>query len=286
MKKTIFIIAVLLPLSACVSGLEQWVNEDVKYSNFQKSEKYQGQKELDATVELGVGEMRVQAGDPATLYDLDLRYNAASFKPKVESHVEGDRAYLNFSMQGEGRSWRKYGKTRLDLSLNPGAALKLEARTGVGDSQIDLSGMKLDSVRLDSGVGSTKLSMLSPNPIDCRRVRVRSGVGDLKVIGLGNFRFENFEFQGGVGGATLDFSGDWETVGDVNIEVGVGGVEIKLPRDIGAEIHASKNFLSGFDFKDFTKDGNIYRSNNIDRVKKVLHFRIDSGIGGVEIRWM
>lgn len=97
----------------------------------------------------------------------------------------------------------------------------------------------------------------------------------------------DYEFKGGIGSATLDFSENWNNVGQVEIEVDVGGVEILLPRSLGAEAQFSKSFLSEISVDGFdNKSEDTYVSNNIDRVNKVLRMRVRAGIGRVGIGWI
>jgi hypothetical protein len=272
-----------LVFSSCLMNLE---DGEVRYASLNREEPRQQEQAVVAEVELGIGKLEVEAAQASQAYELDLNYNEAAFEPVITFVREGDNALFRFRLSGEGRVSRRMGKTRLNLRLNPETPLDLRARTGVGESVIDLSGMRVQALKLESGVGETRLSMLSPNRDRCRRLQINSGVGALDVTGLGNFGFERFEFRGGVGGSKLDFSGDWQETGRVEIEVGVGGVEILLPRDIGAEIHATKSFLSSITLPDFRKEGDTYYSNNIDRVSKVIRLRIRAGIGGVEVRWI
>jgi hypothetical protein len=259
---------------------------EVRYASLNREEPKQSEQAVVAEVELGIGRLEVEAAQPSQAYELDLNYNEAAFEPIIDFVREGDNALFRFRLSGEGRVSRRMGKTRLNLRLNPDTPLDLRARTGVGESSIDLSGMSVQALKVESGVGETRVSMLSPNQDRCRRLQINNGVGALEVTGLGNFGFERFDFRGGVGGSKLEFSGEWRETGRVEIEVGVGGVEILLPRDVGAEINATKSFLSGMNFPDFRKEGDTYYSNNIDRVSKVIRMRIRAGIGGVEVRWI
>jgi len=84
----------------------------------------------------------------------------------------------------------------------------------------------------------------------------------------------------------LIFSGEWETPGQVEIKVGIGGVEIKLPRDLGVELKVRKSFLSGIDMKGFRKTGGSYVSENFDQATKKMQLDISAGIGGIEIDWI
>ena len=178
------------------------------------------------------------------------------------------------------------GKTRLNLRFSPDTPLVLETETGVSESRLDLTDLQVESVTLESGVGETVLSMLKPNTTTCKRLEVSAGVGALEVIGLGNFGFDDFRFRGGVGATELDFSGDWHKTGEVSIEVGIGAVEIRLPRDIGAEVRVNKSFLSSVDLPGFEKRGGTWYSNNLDQTSKVVKIRITAGIGGVDFDWI
>lgn len=273
----------LVPSCFVVEG--EW-GEEVSYQNFRRSEPLTGEAHLEADVELKVGRVQVGPAAPDEAFALNLDYNELAFTPQLDFSRSDETARLHFEMKGEGRSLGRHGNTRLDLKLNPTIPLDLQAATGVGETVIDLGGMKVRSLILESGVGETRLSMLEPNRTECESIEIASGVGSLDIVGLGNFGFRQFDFEGGVGGSTLDFSGEWKEIGEIEIEVGVGGVEVQLPRGIGAEVRVSKSFLSAVDLSGFTKRGSVYYSDNLDRVDKVLKLRIRAGIGGVEVRWI
>lgn len=285
MTKKMIVVIALLGLTGCVASLEDLTGE-VRYADLSKSEDLNGAEQLEARVELKFGNLEIGPGDSAKLYELDLRYNELAVTPEVELARDGGVAKLTVGLSGEGKSIRSMGDTRLTLRLNDSLPLDLEARTGVGESEIDLSGFKLDALELECGVGEAKISMLSPNSADCGRFDVTSGVGSLEVVGLGNIAFSDFRFRGGVGEAKLDFSGDWRRLGSVEIDVGVGGVELRFPRELGVEARVSKNFLSGFDMEGFTQKGDTYYSENIDRTDKLIKLRIRAGIGGVTVKWI
>lgn len=274
----------LLPMASCLSIVGQF-DEPGRFKTFESRENAQGEESLEVRLDLKVGILEIQPGDRVETYNLSAYYNEAAFEPKVDFQREGGKARLDFEMSGEGKSARRIRKTRVNLKLNPAVPISLETRTGVGETEIDLSGMQIAELRLHSGVGETSLAMLSPNPTRCQNLEIHSGVGALDVKGLGNFGFERMLFEGGVGGSQLDFSGNWDRVGQVDLRVGVGGLEIHLPRDVGAEIHSTHSFLSDLDLSDFRKEGNVYYSNNLERVEKRIRLNITAGIGGVKVRW-
>jgi hypothetical protein len=284
MRRHYAFIAVAFLLSSCGPHWGGW--DDGPLTSFNRSEPLQNETVLEAYIDIPIGQLEIQTASSANLYELDLEYNDRMFKPEVEFERRGDTAVLRFRLNGEGKSVRRMGKTRLNLRFNPSVPLVLKTTTGVGQSEIDLGGMKVRKLDLQSGVGETIVTMLSPNPVTCDEVNIESGVGSLEMTGLGNLGFRRFRFEGGVGGSKLDFSGEWKEEGDVDIEVGVGGVKLLLPRSVGAEVRASKSFMSSVDLPDFEKRGETYFSYNLERVSKVLRLNIQAGIGGVDLRWI
>jgi len=285
MVKRFFMAALFFTGLGCNLAINDWAGE-ASYTDLYQSEDFAGDSSIDARIDLKVGELQVQAGDPSKVYELDVHYNELAFKPEVDFQRFDESAKLEISLEGEGKSFRNPGKNRLDLRINPETALNLESHTGVGESNLDLTGLKVDRLVLQSGVGETRLSMLESNRTTCELIEVTSGVGQLDVIGLGNFHFKKLNFRGGVGESNLEFSGDWTEVGSVTIEVGVGAVEVRLPRDIGAELTISKGFFSNYEVEGFTKRGDTFFSDNMERVEKIVKINIRSGLGGVEVRWI
>jgi hypothetical protein len=255
-------------------------------TSLHKSVPVAGEDLLEVDIDVPVGKLEIEAGTPTDLYAFDLDYNERAFTPEFNFQKRGSTGVFTFRLSGEGKHVRRMGKNRLNLRLNPNVPIMLRTKNGVGESEIDLGGLQIRELNLDNGVGQTNISMLTPNKISCDLVDIRNGVGALKMIGLGNLACKQFRFQGGVGGSELDFSGDWREESDIEIEVGVGGVELRVPRSIGAEVKASKSFMSGVDLPEFQKRGDTYISYNVDRVSKVLRMRINAGIGGVELKWL
>jgi hypothetical protein len=274
--------------SACLLLSSCYIEDAVEgnLATLQKSEPLKADKLFEVEVDLPVGRLEIEAGTAANLYDYDLEYNERAFSPEVDFNRRGDTAVLHFRLNGEGKSTRRVGKTRLSLRLNPGVPVILRAKNGVGESRIDLGSLQVRELRIENGVGETEVSMLTPNRIACERVDISNGVGSMKMTGLGNLDFRQLRFQGGVGGSELDFSGEWREEGDIHIDVGVGGVELRMPRTLGAEVQASKTFMSGVNLPDFAKRGDTYYSDNIERASKVIRLRVNAGIGAVDLKWL
>lgn len=281
-----FGVVCVLASAGCVSDLGSWADEGRTVTQ-SYSEPAAGDQLLKATVDLKVGELQVSPGNPDLAYELELRYNETMFKPRVDFQRSEGQAMLDIALEGEGKtSFRNMGNSLIRLQVNPATPLDLTANSGVGSNTIDLSGLSLQNMQMQAGVGETRVSMLQPNRVACDRVSIVAGVGAFELIGLGNFSSRSFDFRGGVGDSRLEFSGDWSVLGEVSVEVGVGQVELRIPRSLGAEIQISKGFFSDASLPEFEKEGNTYYSDNRGRVEKTIRIRVQAGIGGVAVRWI
>jgi len=283
--RSIWLFLLVPVLSSCAVSLDGWEG-DANFKTLQSSEPSGEETLIDARVELNIGELSVQAAQDNKLYELDLFYDENSFEPRVDLRREGDVAHFDFELSGEGKLSRKIGKTALNLGFSADTPLRLGVRTGVSESEINLSGMSIRELEIEAGVGETHLIMVTPNQGNCDRVDIRSGVGEFTAKGLGNLGFSRFKFQGGLGGTVLDFAGDWAVAGDVVIQVGVGGLRVLLPREIGVELRTSKSFLSGVSMSGFDRKGDVYYSQNYDEAGTQIKVEVNAGIGGVEIEWI
>ncbi|MBM4364126.1 MAG: hypothetical protein FJ104_15710, partial [Deltaproteobacteria bacterium] len=206
---------------------------------------------LEATLQLGVGALELSAGRGPDLYALELVYDKARYSPEIR-YREGSVGRLSIALAGKDRQRRLHDpRNRIRLGLTETLPLRLAVKNGVGEARLSLSGLRIENLDVESGVGSTQVSAYEPNPVGCQEVRLRTGVGGLKTTGLANLNFRELAFDGGVGGAELDFTGDFRRDAEIRIRVGIGGVVVRVPRGIGVVVDAEKHFLSGFQLDGF-----------------------------------
>jgi hypothetical protein len=279
-------LVVALPFCAC--DFEERVPAEM--TSLTQSRPLGTEKGLDAEIRYDIGSLEIAAEKSSSVYSLDLEYDKSSYQPEVKY----DAAAAN----GDGRlmlqlsSIRKIGirnerhSNRLRLNLSSSIPLALRVNTGVGDARLSLTGLKVSRLELQSGVGGSKVSAYEPNSVTCEYVRIKNGVGSMDAIGLGNLNFRELEFEGGVGGANLDLTGSWKQDADISVQVGVGGVNLKMPRDLGVKVEAEKHFLSGLHLEGFNKRDSYYFSENYDKAKIRVSVRVATGVGGFRITWL
>ncbi len=277
-------ILLALPFAGC--GLEERVPAEV--ISITKSQPLGSEKNLDADIRFDVGSLEVAAEKGTVAYTIDLDYDKASYQDVISYEQSGGTGHLNFRLESLHKVGLRSDRhpNRLRLGLTDALPVKLAINTGVGDARLSLTGLQLTNLDIESGVGGARISSYEPNQVSCDRIRIKNGVGSLDAVGLGNLKFGELDFEGGVGGANLDFTGEWQRDAEIKIQVGVGGVSVKMPRGIGVKVEGQKNFLSGFHLDGFTMRDSYYYSDGYDEAKIHVSVRVATGIGGFKISWI
>jgi hypothetical protein len=277
-------ILLVLPFAGC--DLEERVPAQVV--SITKSQPLGAEKALDVDIRFDVGSLEIAADKGASTYTVDLDYDKASYQEAIGYEESGGTGRLTFRLESLHKLGLRSDRhpNRLRLGLTNTLPVRLAINNGVGDARLSLTGLLLTNLDLESGVGSARISSYEPNQVSCDRIRIKNGVGSLDAVGLGYLRFSDLEFEGGVGGANLDFSGEWQRDAEIKIQVGVGGVSVKMPRGIGVKVEGHKNFLSGFHLDGFTMRDSFYYSEGYDEAKIRASVRVVTGVGGFKITWL
>jgi hypothetical protein len=287
MRKALWSLSAILlvfPLAGC--DIEERVPAEVV--SITKSQPLGSEKALQADIRFDVGSLEVAGEKGTSAYTIDLDYDKASYQDVIGYEQSGDTGRLSFRLQSLHKLGLRSDRqpNRLRLGLTEALPVKIMINTGVGDARLSLTGLQLDGLDLESGVGGARISAYEPNKVSCEHIRIKNGVGSLDAVGLGNLRFSDLEFEGGVGGANLDFTGEWQRDADIKVQVGVGGVSMKMPRGIGVKVEGQKNFLSGFHLDGFTMRDSYYYSEGYDEAKIRVFVRVVTGVGGFKITWI
>jgi hypothetical protein len=285
MKHLLFCLATLSAFLVAGCDFEERVPAEM--TSMDQARPLENEKSLNAEIRFDIGSVDITADRKPNAYSIDLEYDKSSFQPELR-YDPGDEGRLYFRLESTHKSGVRTERqpNRLRVNLNQSVPVRLTVNTGVGDARLNLSGLKISALQVESGVGASKISAYEPNTVACSNIRIKNGVGSMDAVGLGNLNFRDFEFEGGIGGATLDFTGDWKEGADVRIQVGVGGVTMRMPRELGVRVEAEKHLLSGLHLDGFAKRDASYYSENYDKSKIRISVRVATGIGGFRIVWV
>lgn len=239
---------------------------------------------LEVRVRYGAGELSLTPADEPMLYQMEMRYDEESYSPVTR--YDAERRVLRLGVEGKDRrrGIRLREGSRAVIGLTRAVPLDLNLEFGAGEAEIELGGVALRSLEISTGASETRVSFDAPNPVSADRVRIQAGAAELEVFGLGNTRASRFSFEGGVGSTLLDFSGAWDRSATASVELGLGSVVLRLPRDVGVRIN-KESFLASFDFKGLTKRGNSYYSSNWESASNQLTIDVDAAFGSIEVEW-
>ena len=245
----------------------------------------QGETRANVELKYGAGRLRVSPTRGDLLYRMELRYDDAQFRP-VTAY---DRAAgtLKLGVESRENRGRHHGRheQHATIELTPRVPLELSLAFGAGEADVELGGLALQDVHLQTGASRTNVSFSAPNRVAARRVKVEAGAAEVRVSGLGNTRAPRFEFSGGMGETTLDFGGAWTRSATAQIDMGVGSVRLRIPRTLGVRI-VRDSFLSSFDAGGMVKRGNAWYSRNYEQARYRLDISIHAAVGSVEVDWI
>jgi hypothetical protein len=93
------------------------------------------------------------------------------------------------------------------------------------------------------------------------------------------------EFDGGVGKVLLDLTGTWPSDARVRVQMAVGALTLRLPRDLGIRLTLDR-FLSSFPASGWTRQGNAYLSPGYAHSARHLDLALSSTLGGIDVEWV
>ncbi|MDH3733793.1 MAG: LiaF-related protein [Gemmatimonadota bacterium] len=251
----------------------------------------------------GAGRLFVKPSGSSFLYDARIRYDTERFQPLRGWTIEGDRGHLRLALTSVGdergqatirlEEWdldfdfddlrfRDDEAGELNLELHPDVPTDLRLEIGAAASRLDLGGLSLTSFELLTGASKTEVVFGDPNRERMSELVFKVGAAEFDASGLGNARFDRMEFVGAIGDVRLDFSGEWERSATAEIKMGVGELNLRVPREIGVRIERS-SLLIALDAPGFTKVDRSYESENWNTAEIKLEIVLEAAFGAVEV---
>jgi hypothetical protein len=254
-----------------------------------KSRQRRGQEFLEAKINYAVGRFSLKKGSDKALYRIDSRYDEDAFELTTNYFESGHRGSLVIDIKGHADVDREdlddydLEAGRLDVYLTGSTPLALSMKFGAAEATLDLGGLKLTNLVLETGASDTRIRFSERNTETAEHCTFKAGAAALRLDDLGNSGCRRLNVSGGVGRLALDFSGDWKHDTTADIKVGLGTIEISVPAELGVRIDRS-TFLMSFDAPDFEKqDGGIWLSRNWDTAKHHLSLSVSGALGGIRI---
>lgn len=172
------------------------------------------------------------------------------------------------------------------LFLTKKIPLELEAEMGFGESELDLSGLWLMDLSLETGANQAHVFVRSPNPGSMNDCNISAGVGEFSMEGIGYLNTSKFDFNGGFGMYNLNFAGRLKKNLEANVSVGLGKLSIRVPPDAcRLQVIYDDGVFCSYNFQGIAKrrDGYATSAGFDQSNAPVLTLRITSGAGKVSV---
>jgi hypothetical protein len=244
----------------------------------------EGAEQVQVDLQFGGGEIEVLPGSSEALLDAEFVYNLDAFEPEVSYQVQEGRGELTIRQDPTRIAWQPAAQIRNEwrLELGNGVPLAMACAVGASHGTIELGGLRLAQLELDSGAADLTVQFSAANPEQMQSFVVRSGAARLKLLGLGNAGAETLHFDGGLGTYVFDFQGAWQRPMKADILAGASQVELRIPRDIGVQV-CPGDLRSG-DYGGLQESGSCYVNERYGEADIRLDVNLDVGLGELQIR--
>ncbi len=197
-------------------------------------------------LDLSIGEFVVEPGRPGEPFRIEADFDHQSYELDERLEQEGDgwvyRVEFGSSIGWNRRMFRVENiQNKIKLIVPPDVPFTLEGRIGIGESRLELGGLRVTGVDLKTGLGDHAVSFAEPLAAPMESFRLRGATGELSVSGLGNASPAEAWIHQSVGEFTLDLDGAWKRDARVRANLRIGEFRVGAPGEgIGVELERSR----------------------------------------------
>ncbi len=233
----------------------------------------------DANLRLsfGAGEMKLSPG-AARLVEGTATYNYADFKPVIVANDANVRIKMN-EVLFKGFPTFEDLKNEWDFKLGTDP-MDLVIEAGAYKGTYELGGLSLNSLDIQDGAAQVKLSFSEQNQVEMSTFRYSTGASDIEMTGLANANFSIFDFSGGAGGYTLDFSGDLQRDASIKIETGFSNMILVIPEGVNAIVTVESGVSNVNAGSGWSQNGQVYKQAGEG---PALTFVVEMGAGNLTL---
>jgi hypothetical protein len=231
----------------------------------------------------GTGMFGVRAAASPLLYHMHLRYDAARAQPRHSYDAAKRELMLGMrtsDMRFTGRNDSETGRLQLELSRL--APIDLSLDLGAVEADLDLTGLKLSRLQLESGASEAKLRFDSLNSVRMSALEIKLGAASFRGDRLANANAREVRVDAGVGNVELDFGGQWTQDIALHVEVTFGIVTVRVPSDVGIRVGMEK-VLASFDHEGLVQRDGAWVSPNWDSARFKLNVSAETVFGKLSI---
>ena len=269
-------------------------SDDYKTLEYQyKIKKYDA---LRVYFDCSIGNLIMKPSKNRYIITGNINYNSAMAKPTVELTNKNNISRLDLKVKPDKTSDNNTksfinsliedgnDNYKINFEMPTKMSTDMNLNFGLGKVDLDFSGLRIAQLVMNCGLSDVSLVNTKSNIINCEKIHISTGVSDFNSLGLGNFNASQYIFDVGMGSAEIDMSGSANKNSDLKIDVTVGSLELKLPKNTNIELIINKNMLSSVNVKGLISSGDgEYTSRNTQKRWATMKAEISVGLGSVDI---
>jgi hypothetical protein len=236
-----------------------------------------------AQITYGTGTFGLRGGASNLLYHMKLRYDATRAEPKHTYDLTSRKLQLGVEksdVRFTGRKDNESGQLQLELSRTTPWDLSLDL--GAVEADLDLTGLKLARLKIESGASDGRVRFDSLNPVAMQDLQISLGAANFRADRLANANTREIRVDAGVGNVELDLGGQWTQDIELRAEITLGLVTIHVPSDIGVRVTVEK-MIASFDHQGLIERDGEWVSPNWDTAKYKLRVSAKTILGKLTI---
>ena len=248
------------------------------------SRQVENERSLDVKVQYGAGRFSVGPAEAGVLYQMQMEYDEDIFEPLAEYQGSSLRIGTE-SVRRRIRLGRDRMAGEMQLALSREVAIDLDMDFGAVRADIDLGGIPLTRLEIETGASQTLIDISEPNPEMMSRASIDIGAADFTIRNLGNLNTPRIEIDAGLGDIELGFTGDWQQDARVSVDMGLGSLVLRFPRGLGVRLDKD-TFLTSLDSEGLVRHGDSYYSLDYDEVEYQITVDVDAAFGSIRVAWV
>lgn len=238
-----------------------------------------------ATVQVvyGTGTFGVRGTTSPLLYHMQLRYDGTRTEPRHTFDAASRKLQIGVQkseMRFSGRNDNEAGHLQLELSRS--TPIDLDLDLGAVEADLDLTGLKLSRLKIESGASDGRIRFDSLNETRMSGLDISVGAASFRADRLANANTSDVRVDAGVGNVELDLGGQWTHDMNLHVEIALGIVTIHVPADVGVYLTLQKTIAS-FEHEGLIERNGAWVSRNWDSAPHKLRISAETAFGKLTI---
>jgi hypothetical protein len=247
-----------------------------------------GERMLRVTLDYTGGSLIVAPASDGALYGLQLRYDADRSAPINRYDARTGILHIGLTPSG-GAALRvadpASSAQRARITVSPNLPLVFDADLGGSEAAIDLGGTMLSEIDIHANATHSSVDFSRPTRGNCRRATFTVGAADIDVHHLAAAGCTSVRVEGGAGGATLRFDGEWRSNATLDVDLSMGRLTLVMVRGTGLRV-TGQRFLAPLSRNGLVAAGDGWMTPGFGHAAHTLDVNLKASLVGIDVQWV